>query len=137
VETIVHYTVNPGDDPHITAFGIGFDAASPLVWATSAILLCGDDPALTALADGGLSAMQFASSDVELNLKQDKFRDIVEGSYYKMNNMLKYTSGNFSNSKDAVSHQSMLREKGFKDCFVVAFRNGERINLNSIAKSTP
>jgi branched-chain amino acid transport system permease protein len=41
VETIVHYTVNPGDDPHITAFGIGFDAASPLVWATSAILLCG------------------------------------------------------------------------------------------------
>jgi len=33
--------------------------------AGAAILLCGDDPALTALADGGLSAMQFASSDVE------------------------------------------------------------------------
>jgi N-acetylmuramoyl-L-alanine amidase len=81
--------------------------------------------------------VQFASSDVELNLKQDKFRDIVEGSYYKMNNVLKYTSGNFSNAKDAVSHQSALREKGFKDCFVVAFRNGERINLNSIAKSNP
>ena len=29
IETIVHYTVNPGDDPHIKAFGVGFDAASP------------------------------------------------------------------------------------------------------------
>jgi branched-chain amino acid transport system permease protein len=41
METIVHYTVNPGDDSHIKAFGISFDAASPLIWATSAILLLG------------------------------------------------------------------------------------------------
>jgi branched-chain amino acid transport system permease protein len=41
VETIVHYTVNAGDDSHIKAFGIGFDAASPLVWAISAVLLFG------------------------------------------------------------------------------------------------
>jgi len=41
IETIVHYTVNPGDDSHIKAFGVGFDAASPLVWGLSAILLIG------------------------------------------------------------------------------------------------
>jgi branched-chain amino acid transport system permease protein len=41
VETIVHYTVNPGDDPHIKAFGVGFDAASPYIWATAAVLLVG------------------------------------------------------------------------------------------------
>ena len=41
VETIVHYTVNPSDDPHIKAFGVGFDAASPYVWATAAVLLLG------------------------------------------------------------------------------------------------
>jgi branched-chain amino acid transport system permease protein len=41
IETIVHYTVNPGDDPHIKAFGVGFDAASPYVWATAAVLLIG------------------------------------------------------------------------------------------------
>src|SRR6185295_10300100 len=29
IETIVHFTVNPGDDSHIKAFGIPFDAASP------------------------------------------------------------------------------------------------------------
>jgi branched-chain amino acid transport system permease protein len=41
IETIVHYSVNPGDDSHIKAFGVGFDAASPLVWGLSIILVIG------------------------------------------------------------------------------------------------
>jgi branched-chain amino acid transport system permease protein len=41
IETIVHFTVNPGDDPHIRAFGVNFDAASPFIWATAAVLLVG------------------------------------------------------------------------------------------------
>ena len=41
LETIVHFTVNPGDDSHIKAFGIPFDAASPSIWAISAVLLVG------------------------------------------------------------------------------------------------
>jgi branched-chain amino acid transport system permease protein len=41
LETIVHYTVNPGDDSHIKAFGVNFDAASPYIWAMAAILSIG------------------------------------------------------------------------------------------------
>jgi branched-chain amino acid transport system permease protein len=41
IETIVHFTVNPGDDSHIRSFGISFDAASPFIWAIAAILLIG------------------------------------------------------------------------------------------------
>jgi branched-chain amino acid transport system permease protein len=41
IETVVHYTVNPGDDSHIRAFGVGFDAASPYIWAMSVVLLVG------------------------------------------------------------------------------------------------
>jgi len=41
VEIIVHYTVNPGDDSHIKAFGLPFDAASPSVWAISVVLVIG------------------------------------------------------------------------------------------------
>jgi branched-chain amino acid transport system permease protein len=41
VEIIVHYTVNPGDDSHIKAFGLPFDAASPSVWAISVVLMVG------------------------------------------------------------------------------------------------
>ncbi|MDB5875912.1 MAG: transporter permease, partial [Ramlibacter sp.] len=41
IETIVHHTVNPGDDSHIKAFGVSFDAANKYLWATAAILLVG------------------------------------------------------------------------------------------------
>ncbi|MGZ3901111.1 MAG: N-acetylmuramoyl-L-alanine amidase family protein [Bacteroidia bacterium] len=78
--------------------------------------------------------VQFASSDVELNLKDSKFNSIIDGSYYKAKNILKYTSGNYLTIKDAVNHQGQLREKGFKDCFVIALKNGERIDLNEARK---
>lgn len=74
--------------------------------------------------------VQFASSDVELNLKDPKYAQIKNGAYYKVNTVLKYTSGNFSTINDASAHQTLLRQNGFKDCFVVAFKNGERIDIN-------
>jgi branched-chain amino acid transport system permease protein len=40
-ETIVHYTVNASEDSHIKAFGVGFDAASPSIWAMSVVLMVG------------------------------------------------------------------------------------------------
>lgn len=76
-----------------------------------------------------LFKVQFASSDQPLNLEEDKYKEIVDGSYYKLKAIYKYTSGNFSLLKEAVRHQNLLREKGFKDCFVIAFRNGERIDI--------
>lgn len=73
--------------------------------------------------------VQFASSDVVLNLKDPKFAAIENGSYYKVGSFLKYTSGNFNNASDAFKHQTKLRDAGFKDCFTVAFKNGQRIDL--------
>ena len=76
----------------------------------------------------------FASSDVKLNLKQEKFKDIVNGSFYKAKEIYKYTSGNFVLMKDASAHQNALREKGFKDCFVIAMKNGERMDVAEAKK---
>ncbi|MDB5656681.1 MAG: transporter permease [Tardiphaga sp.] len=39
IETTVHFTVSPNDDSHIKAFGVHFDAASPAIWAMSAVLI--------------------------------------------------------------------------------------------------
>jgi len=39
IETIVHYTVNPNEDPHIRPFGIPFNAASPFSWAAAVALI--------------------------------------------------------------------------------------------------
>lgn len=74
--------------------------------------------------------VQVASSDVPLNLKQEKYSLLSDADFYTAGNVLKYTSGRFSNSKDATAHQNLLRSKGFTDCFVVAFKDGQRINLS-------
>ena len=76
-----------------------------------------------------LFKVQFATSDVELNLKQEKFKEIEQGEYYKESKTFKYTSGNYTSFKEAAQHQNKLREKGFKECFVIALKNGERINV--------
>ena len=39
IESIVHYTTNPSDDPNIRSFGISFNAASPITWAISLALI--------------------------------------------------------------------------------------------------
>jgi len=80
--------------------------------------------------------VQFATSDIALNLKQEKFAAITDADFYRLNNALKYTSGKFPALKDALAHQSSLREKGFKDCFVIAVKNGQRIDLAEARKLT-
>lgn len=39
IEIVVHHTVNAADDPNIKAFGMSFNAASPLIWALAAALI--------------------------------------------------------------------------------------------------
>jgi branched-chain amino acid transport system permease protein len=39
IEIIVHYSLNPGEDPNIKAFGIGFNASSPIVWLIALVLI--------------------------------------------------------------------------------------------------
>lgn len=41
IEITVFHTVHPGDDSHIRAFGIPFDAANRGIWAAAAVLLIG------------------------------------------------------------------------------------------------
>lgn len=80
--------------------------------------------------------VQFATSDIPLNLKQEKFAVISDADFYKLNATLKYTTGKFIFLKDALAHQAMLREKGFKDCFVIALKNGQRMDLAEARKAT-
>jgi branched-chain amino acid transport system permease protein len=71
IESIVHYTMNSMEDPNIKAFGIPFNAASPVTWMISLALVVGGffvarmtwkrvahawDEALTAARAKGLAA---------------------------------------------------------------------------------
>lgn len=77
--------------------------------------------------------VQFAGLDKEVDGKL-KFPMVTEVSFYKVGNVYKYTSGNYLNAEDAYKQQVKLKELGFKDCFVVVFKNGTRINLSDIKK---
>lgn len=82
-----------------------------------------------------LFKVQFASMDKEVDVKS-KFPNVNEVWFYKMGVVVKYTSGNFTSFDEAVKHQSKLRELGYKDCFVAAFKNGARMDINEAKKAT-
>ena len=71
--------------------------------------------------------VQFATSSVEKNITDKEILQIGEVKVYSHNGLYKYTLGNETSLRDANRLLIKLQEKGFKDAFVVAFLNGERI----------
>lgn len=78
--------------------------------------------------------VQIETSTNAIPLTNSKFKgkDIFE---YKQDNLFKYTTGKFINDLDAANKlKESLRVEGFEHAFVVAFQNGERINLQKAIK---
>ncbi len=72
--------------------------------------------------------VQFALADHELPTDDKRFEGLSDISYYIDNKTYKYTAGYFTNMRDAVDLQSKLRDKGYKDAFVVAFKGKRRVS---------
>lgn len=79
--------------------------------------------------------VQFAGMDKEVDVKT-KFPNVTDVWFYKAGTVVKYTSGNFSSFDDATNHQAKMRELGYKDCFVAAFKDGARMDINEAKKLT-
>jgi N-acetylmuramoyl-L-alanine amidase len=79
--------------------------------------------------------IQFASSDKEVDVKT-KFSNVNDVWFYKSGAIFKYTSGNFKSINEASQHQSKLKEMGYKDCFIAAFKNNQRMNIEEARKAT-
>ena len=77
--------------------------------------------------------IQFASMDKEVDVKT-KFPNVTEVWSYKAGAVIKYTSGNFTSFDTATKHQTRMRELGYKDCFVAAFKDGARMDINEAKK---
>lgn len=76
--------------------------------------------------------VQLVSSPKQLPDNEKRFTGI-EVEYYKEKGVYKYTTGEFSDFNEANKKRKELSVK-FHDAFVVAFRNGVRIDINE-AKS--
>jgi N-acetylmuramoyl-L-alanine amidase len=75
-------------------------------------------------------SIQFLSSKHEKSLDAVEFRGISDLRMYQHMGLYKYTSGEFATFEQAQQHRETVISKGFKDAFVVAFRNGERIKTS-------
>ncbi len=78
--------------------------------------------------------VQFAMSETEPDLKSDKYKNTEDIWYYKVGNVFKLTSGSFTNSDDVIKHQEKMRNVGYKDAFVVAFKNNQRMDFKEAVK---
>jgi hypothetical protein len=78
--------------------------------------------------------VQFAMSETEPDLKADKYKNIEDVWYYKVGNVFKLTSGSFTNSEDVIKQQEKVRSAGYKDAFVVAFKNNQRMDFKEAVK---
>ena len=92
-----------------------------------------ENPKQNQNAKGIVFKVQFASMDKEVDAKT-KFANVSDVSFYKAGAIFKYTSGNFNSFDDATKQQTKLKELGYKDCFVAAFKNGVRMEINEARK---
>ncbi len=79
--------------------------------------------------DAVVFKVQITGSDKKIPLTSTQFKNLDGVAEYKENGMYKYTIGNFDDSNEAIKMQKIMREKGFKEAFVVAFQNGKRLNM--------
>ncbi len=74
--------------------------------------------------------VQFAAAQNKRPLDSPEFDDLDDVSYYFHEGLYKYTAGKAESLSEAVEIQSKLQNAGFKDAFVVAFYNNERISAS-------
>jgi len=78
--------------------------------------------------------VQFATSSVDKPIQSPDFKGLENVRKYYHGNLYKYTVGNENSLKEANSLLIKMQEKGFKDAFVVAFLNEERISSSEAVK---
>ncbi len=78
--------------------------------------------------------VQIETSETKISSTSSKFKGIKVFEY-KQDNLYKYTFGEYEKDfASASKYKNELREMGYQHAFVVAFLNGERINLEKAIK---
>ncbi|MCX6230190.1 MAG: N-acetylmuramoyl-L-alanine amidase [Bacteroidetes bacterium] len=78
--------------------------------------------------------VQFATSPTEKSTSSPEFAGLGKIKMYFHGNLYKYTVGDEKNIVDANKLLIKIQEKGFKDAFLVAFLNEERISPTQAVK---
>ncbi len=79
--------------------------------------------------------VQIAASSKKLETKPYNFKGLGNISREKSGSVFKYFYGTTSNYTEIQKLKSEAKEKGFKSCFIVAYKKGKRISLSKALKT--
>lgn len=79
--------------------------------------------------------VQIAASSRKLEPKPYNFKGLEDISREKESNLYKYYYGNTSSYREAKNFEDIAKKK-YKSCFIVAYKDGKRIELSEALKST-
>lgn len=78
---------------------------------------------------GVVFSVQFKTSPKSIPLEPENFKGIPGVKEYVANGNFKYIVGEGKSTDELLFLQNSVRRKGYKDAFIVAFQNGERIPI--------
>ena len=81
-------------------------------------------------ADLPVFKIQILLSDKKLPENSKLFKGLSPVSYYKENGVYKYTYCEDTNYNNVLKIKREKVNAKFKDCFIIAFKNGKKINVN-------
>ncbi len=87
------------------------------------------------LVEGITFKIQISASSKKLDTKSYNFKGLPEISRVKNGNIYKYFSGNTSDYTKAKKFQKEAKYKGYKDAFIVAYKDGNKIDVSDALKS--
>ncbi len=72
--------------------------------------------------------VQIAVTSQMINIKQAPYNSIKTVTFDKQGNLYKYMAGNYGNYNDAKTELDKMKKLGFKDAFIVVYKQGVRLN---------
>jgi N-acetylmuramoyl-L-alanine amidase len=79
--------------------------------------------------------VQIAAGSKKLALKAYNFKGLTEISRDLEGKMFKYYYGNTSDYSKILLMKTLAKQKGYLSCYVVAFKNGDKVKLSDVLKS--
>ena len=73
--------------------------------------------------------VQFSTLNKKVPVTDKAFKGIKDVEVYEYKGAYRYTSGRFQTKAEAEARQNEVRKLGYKDAFVAAFVNGERVSM--------
>ena len=74
-------------------------------------------------------SVQFSTLNKKVPVTDPAFKGVKDVEVYNYKGAYRYTSGRFASKAEAEARQAQVRKLGYKDAFIIAFVNGERVSV--------